>query len=216
VASTTGPVKRLGQLKGADPMGNVVISEFMTVDGVLDDPGGAEGFEHGGWAFKFNRGPEGDKFKLEEVMAAGALLLGRVTYEGFAAAWPSREDDVGFAEKFNSMPKYVVSSTLRDPGWNNSTVLDGDLVTAVSGLKDELAGDILVNGSIQLVRELLGRDLVDELRLMVFPILLGSGRKLFESGDHPVSLRPLESTAAGETTILTYGRSEDDARLSGV
>jgi dihydrofolate reductase len=196
-------------------MGKVVVSEFTTVDGVLDDPGGAEGFEHGGWAFKFDRGQEGDKFKLDEVMAADALLLGRVTYEGFAAAWPGREDDVGFADKFNSMPKYVVSSTLRDPEWNNSTVLEGDLGTAVGRLKGELAGDILVNGSIQLVRELLAGGLVDELRLMVFPILLGSGRKLFENGNHPVSLRPLESARAGETTILTYGRSPGDEESSG-
>jgi dihydrofolate reductase len=196
-------------------MGKVVVSEFTTVDGVLDDPGGAEGFEHGGWAFKFNRGPEGDKFKLDEVMGADALLLGRVTYEGFAAAWPGRKDDVGFADKFNSMPKYVVSSTLRDPEWNNSTVLEGKVLDAVSRLKDELTGDILVNGSIQLVRELLADGLVDELRLMVFPILLGGGRKLFENGDHPVSLRPLESVQAGETTILTYGPSPDEEGSSG-
>ncbi len=192
-------------------MGKVVVSEFTTLDGVLDDPGGSEGSEHGGWAFKFNRGAEGDKFKLDEVMAADALLLGRVTYEGFAAAWPGREDDVGFADKFNSMPKYVVSSTLRDPEWNNSTVLDGDLGTAVSRLKGEVEGDILVNGSIQMVRQLLADQLVDELRLMVFPILLGSGRKLFENVDHPVSLRPLETMQAGETTILAYGRSPDEA-----
>jgi dihydrofolate reductase len=196
-------------------MGKVVVSEFITIDGVLNDPGGAEGSPHGGWAFKFNRGPEGDKFKLDEVMAAEALLLGRVTYEGFAAAWPGRTDDVGFADKFNSMPKYVVSSTLRDPEWNNSTVLAAGLSTAVSGLRDELSGDLLVNGSIQLVRQLLVDGLVDELRLMVFPILLGSGRKLFEDGDHPVSLRPLDSMQAGETTILTYGRSPDEEGSSG-
>jgi dihydrofolate reductase len=196
-------------------MGKVVVSEFTTVDGVLDDPGGAEGFEHGGWAFKFNRGPEGEKFKLDEVMAADALLLGRVTYEGFAAAWPGREDEVGFADKFNSMPKYVVSSTLRDPEWNNSTVLDGNVRGAVGRLKGELAGDILVNGSIQLVRQLLADGLVDELRLMVFPILLGSGRKLFENVDHPVSLRPLESMQAGETTILAYGRPADGEGSGG-
>ncbi len=181
---------------------------------MLDDPGGSEGHERGGWAFKFDRGPEGDKFKLDEVMASDALLLGRVTYEGFAAAWPGRTDDIGFADKFNSMPKYVVSSTLRDPEWNNSTVLEGDVVSSVKRLKDELAGDILVNGSIQLVRDLLANELVDELRLMVFPILLGQGRGLFENGERPVSLRPLESKAAGDTTILTYGRSPDGARSS--
>jgi dihydrofolate reductase len=193
-------------------MGKVVVSEFITVDGVVDDPGGAEGFEHGGWAFKFNRGPTGDQFKLDEVMASNALLLGRVTYEGFAAAWPGRTDEVGFADKFNSMAKYVVTTTLHDPEWNNSTVLEGDLLSAVPRLKDELTGDILVNGSIQLVRALLVDDLVDELRLMVFPIVLGSGRKLFENGGHPISLRQLESTPAGETTILTYGRSPGEER----
>jgi dihydrofolate reductase len=195
-------------------MGNVVVSEFITVDGVLDDPGGSEGFERGGWAFKFDRGPDGDKFKLDEVMSADALLLGRVTYEGFAAAWPGRTDEIGFAEKFNSMPKYVVSSTLKDPEWNNSTVLDGDLAASVRGLKDELEGDVLVNGSIRLVRDLLANDLVDELRLMVFPILLGSGRRLFEAATEPISLRSLQSTTAGETTILTYGRSRDGERSS--
>jgi dihydrofolate reductase len=196
-------------------MGRVVVSEFTTVDGVVDDPGGSEGLEHGGWAFKFDRGTEGDKFKLDEVMAADALLLGRVTFEGFAAAWPGRKDDVGFADKFNSMPKYVVSNSLHDPEWNNSTVLEGDVPAAVSSLKDQFAGDILVNGSIQLVRALLADGLVDELRLMVFPVLLGSGRKLFENGDHPVSLRPLESVPAGETTILTYDLSPDEAGSSG-
>jgi dihydrofolate reductase len=121
-------------------MGKIVVSEFITVDGVVEDPGGAEGFDRGGWAFKYERGPEGDKFKLDEVMASDALLLGRVTYEGFAAAWPSRTDDVGFADKFNSMPKYVVSNTLKDPSWNNSTVLDGDLAEAVTGLKQQFDG----------------------------------------------------------------------------
>jgi dihydrofolate reductase len=192
----------------------VVVSEFITVDGVLDDPGGSEGSERGGWAFKFDRGPDGDKFKLDEVMAAGALLLGRVTYEGFAAAWPGRTDEMGFAEKFNSMPKYVVTSTLKDPEWNNSTVLDGEIFAFVRTLKDELDGDVLVNGSIRLVRDLLANGLVDELRLMVFPILLGRGRRLFEDGTEPISLRPLQSMSAGETTILTYGRSPEVGRSS--
>lgn len=195
-------------------MGNVVVSEFITLDGVLDDPGGSEGFERGGWAVKFDRGPEGDKFKLDELMAAEALLLGRVTFEGFAAAWPGRSDDIGFAEKFNAMPKYVVSSTLRDPEWNNSTVLDGDLAASVRSLRDDVAGDVLVNGSIRLARDLLANDLVDELRLMVFPILLGSGHRLFEDGTEPIPLRALQSTRAGQTTILTYGRSPEGERSS--
>jgi dihydrofolate reductase len=183
-------------------MGKVVVSQFITLDGVVEDPGGAEEFERGGWAFKFDRGPEGDKFKLDEVMAADALLLGRTTYEGFAEAWPSREGS--FADKFNGMPKYVVSTTLKDPEWNNSTVIDGDLAGAVSKLKDELAGDILVNGSVQLVRALVDEGLVDEWRLMVFPTVLGAGKRLFGETSDPASLRLVESRQAGETLILIF------------
>ncbi len=186
-------------------MGNVIISEFITIDGVIDDPGGAEGTAQGGWAFKFERGAEGDKFKLDEVMAAGALLLGRVTYEGFAAAWPGRTDEIGFADKFNSMPKYVASRTLRDPEWTNSHVLAGEIRTAVAQLKQEVEGDLLVNGSAALCRELLAAQLVDELRLMVFPTLLGSGKRLFEGGPEAVSLRMLDATPAGDTLIVRYG-----------
>lgn len=127
-------------------MGKVVVSQFISLDGVVEDPGGAEGFDRGGWAFKFDRGPEGDKFKLDEVMASEALLLGRVTYEEFAKAWPSRSGD--FADKFNGMPKYVVSTTLKHPEWNNSTVIDRDVAEAVAGLKRDVEGDILVNGSV--------------------------------------------------------------------
>src|SRR5205807_4926025 len=123
-------------------------TEFISLDGVIEDPGGGEDFEHGGWSFQFARGEEGDKFKLDETFASEALLLGRVTYEGFAKAWPSRKDDIGFAEKFNSMPKYVISTTLSDPSWNNSTVLDGDgdLAEQVSKLKQDHEGDIVVHG----------------------------------------------------------------------
>lgn len=186
-------------------MGNLVISEFITVDGVIDDPGGADGTAQGGWAFKFDQGPVGNEFKLDEVMAAGALLLGRVTYEGFAAAWPGRTDEVGFADKFNSMPKYVASRTLRDPEWTNSHVLAGEVGAAVSHLKQEVDGDLLVNGSASLCRELLAARLVDELRLMIFPTLLGSGKRLFEGGPEAVALRVLESKPAGETVIVRYG-----------
>ena len=183
-------------------MGKVVVSQFISVDGVVEDPGGAEDFERGGWAFKFERGEEGDKFKLDEVMGADALLLGRVTYEGFAAAWPSREGE--FADKFNTMPKYVVSSTLSDPDWSNSTVLQGDLSDEVSRLKEEIGGDILVNGSVQLVRELAERGLVDEYRLMVFPTLLGAGKRMFGDLSDAAALRLVESRPAGETLILVY------------
>ena len=183
-------------------MGKVVVSQFITLDGVVEDPGGAESFERGGWAFKFDRGPEGDKFKLDEVMAAQALLLGRTTYEGFAEAWPSREGE--FADKFNGMPKYVVSSTLTNPEWSNSTVLQGDLAEAVGELKDHIDGDILVNGSVQLVRELATRGLVDEWRLMLFPTVLGAGKRLFDESDEPLPLRLTSSMQAGDTLVLTY------------
>ena len=181
-------------------MGKVIVSEFVTLDGVAEDPGGSEQFERGGWAFQFERGPEGDKFKLDEVMAGDALLLGRVTYEGFAEAWPSRTGD--FADKMNGMPKYVVSGTMRDPAWANTTVIDGDPADAVTGLKRDLAGDILVAGSIQLVQALLAHGLVDELRLMVYPTVLGAGKRLFGDTGAPIPLRLAESRPAGETLIL--------------
>lgn len=185
-------------------MGKIVVSQFISLDGVVDDPGGAEDFKYGGWTFKFDRGDVGNKFKLDEVMAADALLLGRVTYEGFAAAWPDRTDDVGFADKFNSMPKYVVSSTLSDPEWNNSTVLSGDLGEAAQKLKQEIDRDILVNGSIQLSQALLDRGLVDELRLMVFPVVLGSGRKLYGELRDPAKFKLTDAKQAGDAVITTY------------
>src|SRR5438874_92169 len=163
-------------------MSKVVVSQFVSVDGVVEDPGGAEGFERGGWAFQFERGAEGDKFKLDELMAADALLLGRTTYEGFAAAWPSIEDEAGFADKMNSMPKYVVSTTLESPEWNNSTVIGGDVAAEVGRLKERHDGDLLVAGSAQLVQALVQYGLVDELRLMVFPVVLGAGKRLFGDG----------------------------------
>jgi dihydrofolate reductase len=182
----------------------VVVSQFVTVDGVVEDPGGSEGLERGGWAFKFDRGPEGNKFKLDEVMEAGALLLGRVTYEGFAAAWPSRTDEAGFADKFNSMPKYVVSKTLKDPEWNNSTVIDGDLAEEVSKLKEGEGGPLLVNGSVQLVQALVAADLVDEYRLMVFPVVLGAGKRLFGDTADMSTLRLVDTKPAGECVVLIY------------
>ncbi len=187
-------------------MRKVVVSEFVSVDGVIEDPGGAEGFHRGGWAFQFSRGPEGDKFKLDEVLAAGALLLGRRTYEAFAQAWPSRTDEVGFADKMNSMPKYVVSSTLHDAAWKNTTVIKGDVAQAVSRLKQEPGADILVAGSGQLVQALMEADLIDEYRLMVFPIVLGSGKRLFGSSDHARTLRLVETQKVGSdgVLILTY------------
>src|SRR4029078_2023967 len=140
-------------------MGRIVVTEFVSLDGVMEDPGGSENFAQGGWSFKISRGDEGDKFKLDETFASEALLLGRVTYEGFAEAWPSREGE--FADKFNNMPKYVVSSTLSDPTWTNSTVLAGDGVDAVSRVREQQDGDIVVHGSAQLVQTLVENDLVD-------------------------------------------------------
>ena len=190
-------------------MGRIVVTEFVSLDGVIEDPGGSEDFEHGGWSFQFDRGEEGDKFKLDETLEAEALLLGRVTFEGFAEAWPSREGE--FADKFNGMPKYVVSSTLESPEWSNSTVLDGDLTEQVAKLKEELDGDIVVHGSAQLVQGLLEHDLVDELRLMVFPVVLGSGKRLFGSTSNRKTLRLAGSTAIGDdgVTIQIYEPAGD-------
>jgi dihydrofolate reductase len=190
-------------------MGKVVVSQFISLDGVVEDPGGAEGFDRGGWAFEFDRGPEGDKFKLDEVMASEALLLGRVTYEGFARAWPSRDGE--FADKFNNMPKYVVSTTLKDPEWNNSTVIEDDVAEAVAELKRDVDGDILVNGSVQLVQTLMEHDLVDEYRLMVFPTILGAGKRLFGETSDVVAQRLVDAKPAGETLILIYEPAAKDA-----
>jgi dihydrofolate reductase len=183
-------------------MGRIVASQFMTVDGVVEDPGGSEQSKYGGWAFQFDRGEEGDKFKVDEVMAAGALLLGRRTYEGFAAAWPSREGE--FADKFNNMPKYVVSATLENPEWNNTTVVGTDVPAAVERIKSEVDGDILVNGSVQLLGALLDHGLVDELRLMVFPTVIGGGLRLVPAGESAHALRLSEVRQAGETLITIY------------
>jgi dihydrofolate reductase len=183
-------------------MGKLVVSQFITVDGVVEDPGGSEGSRFGGWAFQFDRGAEGDKFKFDEVVAAGALLLGRRTYEGFAAAWPSRQGE--FADMFNTMPKYLVSSTVVNPEWNNTRVVGTDLTAAVERIRTEVDGDILVNGSVRLVDELLARDLVEEWRLMVFPIVLGAGLRLFREGASPRRLRLTEARPAGETLITIY------------
>src|SRR5436190_22772208 len=158
-------------------MGRIVVTEFVSIDGVVEDPGGAEDYKYGGWSFEFQRGEEGDRFKLDEAMNSDALLLGRVTYEGFAAAWPSREGE--FADKFNNMPKFVVSKTLDQPDWNNTTVIKDDVAGEVSKLKQEFGADILVNGSGQLLQALIEQDLVDEYRLMVFPVVLGEGKRLF-------------------------------------
>jgi dihydrofolate reductase len=188
-------------------MGRIVVTEFVSLDGVMEAPGGGESYKHAGWTFEINRGDEGDRFKLDETMDAEAQLLGRVTYEGFASAWPGRKDEVGFADKFNSMPKYVVSSTLKSADWNNSTILGGHVVDEVTKLKDEVDGVILVHGSAQLVQTLIEHDLVDELRLMVFPVVLGSGKRLFGETADKKSFRLADSKIVGDgVAILTYRR----------
>jgi dihydrofolate reductase len=175
----------------------------MSLDGVIEDPGGGEDFEHGGWSFAVSRGDEGDRFKLDETMGSDALLLGRTTYEGFAEAWAPQEN--AFADKFNAMPKYVVSSTLRDPTWTNTTVIDGDLAAAVADIKARHEGDVVVHGSAQLAQSLLAQDLVDELRLMVYPVVLGGGKQLFDDDGAKKPLRLADSRTVGDgVAILVY------------
>jgi dihydrofolate reductase len=182
-------------------MGRVVVTEFVSLDGVMEDPGGSEGFERGGWAFEFERGEEGDEFKLRELLDAKAHLLGRVTYEGFAAAWPSRTGE--FADRLNNDPKYVVSSTLDEAEWTNTTVLKGDAASEVAKLKDEIDGNILVAGSRSLVQALLQAGFVDELRLMIFPLVLGKGVRLFDHGLDKRSFRLVEAKPVGDDGVLT-------------
>ena len=185
-------------------MGRIVVTEFVSLDGVMEDPGGSEKFKHGGWSFKFDRGADGDKFKLDETMDSTALLLGRKTWEGFADAWPSRDGE--FADKFNNMPKYVVSTTLQNGDrWTNSTVIGGDVADAVSKLKREQDGNIVVHGSAQLTQTLLENDLVDELRLMVFPVVLGTGKRIFGDLTDAKRLKLSDSKTVGEgVSILVY------------
>jgi dihydrofolate reductase len=184
-------------------VGRIVVTEFVSLDGVVEAPGGGEDFKYGGWSFEVKRGEEGDKFKLDETVSSEALLLGRVTYEGFAAAWPARDGE--FADKFNSMPKYVVSSTLENPEWNNTTVLKGDVTEEIAKLKQEQDGDIVVHGSPRLVQTLIEHDLVDELRLMVYPVVLGAGKRLFGETSEKKMLRLVDSKVVGDgVSILIY------------
>ena len=194
-------------------MGRIVVTEFVSLDGVMEAPGGGESFRHGGWSFEVNRGDEGDRFKLDETLSSEALLLGRVTYEGFAAAWPSSEGE--FADKFNTMPKYVVSSTLTDPEWNNSRVLTGDVAEEVARLRREQDGDIVVHGSARLVQTLIEHDLVDEFRLMVFPVVLGSGKRLFGETSDKKPLRLVDSKVVGDgVAIFVYEPARERAEGS--
>jgi dihydrofolate reductase len=191
-------------------MGKIVVTEFISLDGVVEDPGGVEGFKHGGWVFEFNQGDEGIEFKLHEALSSEAMLLGRATYDTFASSWPAQNGE--WADKLNSMPKYVVSSTLRDPLWNNTTVVSDDLKELVAVLKSGYGGDVLVHGSTQLAQALLDQDLVDELRLMVFPVVLGSGKRLFGDMRDKKPLRQVSTRTIGDgVTILIY----EPIRVSG-
>ncbi|MEU3922655.1 dihydrofolate reductase family protein [Streptomyces sp. NPDC002659] len=188
-------------------MGRIIVTEFVSLDGVMEAPGGGEGFRYDGWSFEIDRGEEGNQFKLDETRESDALLLGRRTYEGFAAAWPSREGD--FADKFNNMPKYVISKTLDKAEWNNSTVLSGDVTEEAANLRRTLDGNIVVHGSAQLVQTLLEHDLVDELHLMVFPVVLGTGKRLFGATSDKKHLRLADSKVVGDgVAILTFERAE--------
>ena len=185
-------------------MGRIVITEFLSLDGVMEAPGGDDDFERGAWSFEFDRGDEGNQFKVDETMQADGLLLGRRTYEGFASAWPSREGE--FADKFNTMPKYVVSSTLEDPEWTNTTVLS-DLAD-LRRLQGEVDGDLIVHGSAQLASALIEADMVDELRLMVFPVVLGTGKRLFDETSDSKKLKLTRSDAVGDgVLLLVYERA---------
>jgi dihydrofolate reductase len=184
-------------------MGKIVISENVSLDGVIEDPAGIEGFRLGGWFFETDRGEDGEKFTLDKTLGTEALLLGRRSYEFFAATWPSRNGDL--ADKLNSLPKYVVSSTLEDPDWNNSTVMKGDVIDEVSKLKQDLNGEIVVLGSPQLARTLIEHDLVDELRLMIYPVVLGAGARLFGETSDKKPMRFVDTQTVGDgVAILTY------------
>ncbi len=194
-------------------MGRIVGSENVSLDGVSEDPAGVEGFGRGGWFFETDRGEDGERFTLDTTLGTEALLLGRRSYEFFAATWPSRGGEL--ADKLNSLPKYVVSSTLEDPDWNNSTVVEGDVVDEVSKLKQELGGEIVVLGSPQLARTLIEHDLVDELRLMVYPVVLGAGARLFGETSDKKPMRLVDARTVGDgVAILTYEPVRDAQRAS--
>ena len=183
-------------------MGELVVTEFVSVDGVFEDPGGSEGYEHGAWTFEYDRGDEGNQFKLDELMEAEVQLFGRVTYEGFAASWPSRDGE--FADKINGGRKVVVSTTLREPSWQNSTVISDDVPAQIATLKAGVPGTILVAGSGTLVGTLLEHDLVDEMRLMVFPTILGRGKRLFPDGINRLKLRLVDARTVGPDGVQVH------------
>jgi dihydrofolate reductase len=190
-------------------MGKIVISENVSLDGVIQDPAGDEGFPRGGWVGLIKDSPQLNQLALDEALGAEALLLGRRSYEWFASRWPSRSGEL--ADRLNSLPKYVVSSTLEAPAWNNSTVLEGDAVDEVSKLRQELDGEILVPASFRLLRTLMENDLVDELRLKIFPVVLGDGERLFGETSDKKPMRLVDTrTIADSVALLTYEPVRDD------
>jgi dihydrofolate reductase len=192
-------------------MGKIVVTEFVSLDGVMEGPAGDNGFVRGAWSFEIDRGSEGDQFKLDETLESDALLLGRRTYEGFAAAWPSRDGE--FADKFNTMPKYVISSTLDNPTWTNTTMLRGDVVDEVSNLRGRHDGPIVIHGSAQLVHTLIENDLVDELHLMIFPVVLGTGKRVFGETTNTKRFRLTDAKTVGDgVAVMIYERSADAAK----
>jgi dihydrofolate reductase len=194
-------------------MGKIVISENVSLDGVVEDPAGVDGFRRGGWFFETDRGEDGERVTLDQALGTQALLLGRRSYEFFAETWPSRGGEL--ADTLNSVPKYVVSSTLEDPDWSNSTVLNGDVVDEVSKLKQELDGEIVVLGSPQLARTLIEHDLVDELRVMIYPVVLGAGERLFGETSDKKPVRLVDAQTVGDgITILTYELVRDAEQAS--
>jgi dihydrofolate reductase len=191
-------------------MGKIIISDNVSLDGVIQDPAGDEGFSRGGWVGLIKDHPELGKLALDEALGAEALLLGRRSYEWLAARWPSRSGEL--ADRFNGMPKYVVSSTLEEPDWNNSTVLKGDVVNEVAKLKHELEGEIVVPASFQLVHTLIEHDLVDELRLKIFPVVLGTGERLFGETSDKKPMRLFDTQTLGDgVAFLTYELVRENA-----
>lgn len=187
-------------------MGKLIVSEFISLDGVIEDPGGGEGTEHGGWSFR-HPAPEGQQFKIDELRGSDVQLLGRVTYEGFAAAWPAMEESTGeFGKKMNAMPKVVVSATLTGAAWTNTMIIAGNVADEVARLKQQYSGDILVQGSATLVRTLAGHDLVDEYHLMVHPVVLGHGKRLFGDGFAETDLELADCRKAGPDVLLLIYR----------
>ncbi|HEY3036582.1 MAG TPA: dihydrofolate reductase family protein [Streptosporangiaceae bacterium] len=187
-------------------MGKLVVTEFISLDGIIEDPGGSEGSEHGGWSFR-HPAPDGEQFKGDELRDSDVQLLGRVTYEGFAAAWPAMEEATGdYGKKMNAMPKVVVSTTLTEPTWNNTTIISGNVADEVARLKAQYDGDILVQGSATLVQTLAEHGLVDEYRLMVHPVVLGTGKRLFSGSAVGTDLQLAESRKVGPDVLLLVYR----------